>query len=493
MTSKSSYKQIIQASTIIGGSSLVNILINIVRVKVLAALLGPAGVGLMGTLSSIMGNASTLAGVGLAESGIRQLARSDNSPAMVARIRRTMWIASLTLGSLGGFAVFLLSVPIAKLIFDDAQRSQQVAWLGIGVFLTVVAGLQTAVLQGLQRIGDMAWASIISAVLGTAGGIFAVWQYQESGIVAFVLIGPLFAVLVTRIYVMRLPAADSSPIELKHVQEEWSAMFGLGLVFVSAALMTNVSGLVVRALVARELGLDATGYFQAAWGISMQYIGIVLAAMATDFYPRLTQAIDDRAAANRLVEEQAEVSVLIAGPIMILMLAIAPLVITVLYSGEFSSATEVLRWQVLGDIIKVAGWPMGFILAARGERMLFFITQLIWNAGYILLVWLGLPYLGLKATGIAFLICYAVAFLINCAIVYRINGFRYSNKFLISLLKLSVIAVFVFLLSMRSELAASIFGSIAAVIVGIFNFRRIILLAGPDSRLGAFLHRLVSK
>lgn len=493
MTSNSSYRRIITTSTITGSSSFVSILINIVRVKVLATLLGPAGIGLMGMLSAIMANASTLAGLGLAESGIRQLAKSDNTASMLARIRRTLLIGSLTLGLLGGLAVYIFSSPIAKLIFNDATRSEEVAWLGIGVFLTVVAGSQSAVLQGLQRIGDMAWASIISALLGTVGGILAVWQYKEAGVVAFVLIGPLFAVLVTRIYVMRLSTTEIDSIKLGHIRNEVREMLGLGLVFVSTALMTSISGLVVRALVSKDLGMDATGYFQAAWGISMQYIGIVLAAMATDYYPRLTQAIGDKVTANRLVEEQAEVSVLIAGPIMILMLAVAPLVISVLYSGQFAPATEVLRWQVLGDIIKVAGWPMGFILAARGERALFFITQLIWNACYVLLVWLGIPYLGLKATGIAFLVCYVMGFLINCAIVYRINDFRYSYRFMALLATLFLISICVFLLSTHSEKLAAIFGCAAAIIAGIYSLRRLLLLAKPESRAGTFLNRLISK
>lgn len=493
MTSHSSYRRILRTSSIIGGSSFVNILINIVRVKALAALLGPAGVGLMGLFSAIMANASTLAGAGLAESGIRQLAKSDNSPAALAHIRRTLLLGSITLGALGGITVYLCSTPIAKLIFGDATRSQEVAWLGIGVFLTVVAGSQSAVLQGFQRIGDMAWASIISAILGTAGGILAVWHYREAGVVAFVLIGPLFAVLVTRIYVMRLPTTNDDPIELDQIRKEGREMLGLGLVFVSSALMTSISGLLVRTLVSKDLGMDATGYFQAAWGISMQYIGIVLAAMATDYYPRLTQVIGDKATANRLVEEQAEASVLIAGPIMILMLAVAPLVISLLYSGQFTPATEVLRWQVLGDIIKVAGWPMGFILAARGERTLFFITQLIWNSSYVLLVWIGIPYLGLKATGIAFLVCYALGFLINCVIVYRINDFRYSNRFLVVLAALFLISSCIFLLSTHSEKLAALIGSLAAIVAGIYSLRRLLLLAKPESRIGNFLNRLTSK
>ena len=50
-----SYREIFRSSAIIGRASLVKIVIGIIRVKVLAVLLGPAGVGLMRLYQSIMG------------------------------------------------------------------------------------------------------------------------------------------------------------------------------------------------------------------------------------------------------------------------------------------------------------------------------------------------------------------------------------------------------------------------------------------------------
>jgi hypothetical protein len=65
------YGQILKSSTIIGGSSVVNVLMGIVRVKVNAALLGPGGVGLIGRYNSISQIVGTLADMGVGSSGVR--------------------------------------------------------------------------------------------------------------------------------------------------------------------------------------------------------------------------------------------------------------------------------------------------------------------------------------------------------------------------------------------------------------------------------------
>ena len=71
-----SHRQVFRSSAVIGGSSAINMIIGIVKVKVLAVLLGPAGIGLMGLYQNIMGMAATLAGCGIGSSGVRQVASS---------------------------------------------------------------------------------------------------------------------------------------------------------------------------------------------------------------------------------------------------------------------------------------------------------------------------------------------------------------------------------------------------------------------------------
>ena len=158
-----SYRQILHSTSIIGGSSVLNILIGLVRVKVLAVLLGPAGVGLAGLYSGIMSTAGTLVGFGLGNSGVRQIAEAGGEPQTLSRVRRALWFANLVLGVVGLLLLWLLREPVSRWVFDDTAHAGAVGWLGLGVLLSLIAGSQTALLQGLRRIGDMARVSVLGS------------------------------------------------------------------------------------------------------------------------------------------------------------------------------------------------------------------------------------------------------------------------------------------------------------------------------------------
>jgi O-antigen/teichoic acid export membrane protein len=103
-------------------------------------------------------------------------------------------------------------------------------------------------------------------------------------------------------------------------------------------------------------------------------------------------------------------ALLLAGPALLAMITLAPWVIHLLYAASFAPATDVLRWQVLGDILKVASWPMGFILLAMGRGGIFIATEFTWNATYLGAIALGIQEWGLVIAGVGFWFAYLVYF-----------------------------------------------------------------------------------
>ena len=198
-------------------------------------------------------------------------------------------------------------------------------------------------------------------------------------------------------------------------------------------------------MVLRKIDLAAVGCYQAAWVLGGTYVGFIIQAMGADFYPRLTAVANDNPECNRLVNEQAEVGLLMAGPGVLATLTFAPLVIQLFYSAKFGPAVEILRWICLGMMLRVASWPMGFILIAKGERKLYFWTELLSNLLYLALVWAGMMIFGLKGTGMAFFGLYVVYWIGIYLIVRRLSGFRWSaaNRRLAFLFVPLVAAVFV--------------------------------------------------
>lgn len=430
MSKDESYRQILRSSSIIGGASVINVAVGLLRIKVAAVLLGPAGVGLIGLLTNLAGTASTVAGLGVSNVGTRQVAEAAgrNDVVAMAAARRALFLGSLVLALLGTAVFWSLRGVLAVRVLGDASLASEVGWLALVVGLTVAAASQTALLSGMRQIGDLARVSVLSALFSTLLGIGALMLLGRGGLVAFLIATPLASFLLGHVYVARLPKILTPRTPLRVLAGQWRVLARLGAAFMVAGLAVTLGQLLVRTLVQRQLGPDALGYFQAAATISMTYIGFVLMAMGTDYYPRLTAAIDDHAAVNRMVNEQTEVALLLAGPVFLAMMGLAPWVIELLYSQSFHPAAEVLRWQVLGDILKVVSWPLGFIILAAGNGRTFMLTETLAVSVFVVLTWLGLPLMGIAASGIAFFGMYVVYLPVVYWFAWRKTGLRWASS-----------------------------------------------------------------
>lgn len=490
---KGSYRRILKNSSIIGGASFTNIAIGLARTKVLAVLLGPFGVGLASLYTGFLTTAGTFATMGVGTVGTRQIAdafsRNDDHTLYVAR--RAMFWGTMLLAVAGALVTWSLRRLLAGWVLGNPSYSSVIGWLSIGVALTVAGASQGALIQGMHRIADLARVTVLSSILGTVLGVaLLLWQGRH-GLVAYVLVAPLATFLLGHYYVSRLPGLKADSATFSQLSGEWVTLLRLGFAFVGAGLAASLVQLWIRITVGRVLGTAPLGQYQAAWTISMQYVSFVLTAMASDYYPRLTGVIRDREAAARLVNEQTEIALLLSTPVFIAMMGLAPWVIHLLYSSMFTPAGEILRWQVLGDIFKVASWPLGFIILAAGDGKTFFWSECITNLLTALLVATLLPVLGIRITGIAYLATYTFYLPVVYWLARRRIGFRWSMS-----VKRLVSSAFIACAGVGTVAWLSRWGSLAGVLLaatfGAYSLGRIShmsALGGPLGRLGTVVRR----
>src|SRR5207302_2214629 len=151
---KQTYGTILKSSALVGGSSVVNVAIGIVRTKGMAMLLGPAGFGLFGLYGSIQNLAQSIAGMVINSSGVRQIAEAvgsggkDRIANTAAVLRRT----AVVLGVLGATLLVLFSRQISGLTFGSMERAAPVSLLSLAVLFGLISGGQGALIQGMRRI-----------------------------------------------------------------------------------------------------------------------------------------------------------------------------------------------------------------------------------------------------------------------------------------------------------------------------------------------------
>ncbi len=231
----------------------------------------------------------------------------------------------------------------------------------------------------------------------------------------------------------------------------------------------------------QSAGVDAAGLYQAAWTLGGLYTGIILQSMGADFYPRLTAVAGSDTKCNRLVNEQAQVCLLLAGPGVIATLTLAPLVMTAFYSTEFQAAVTLLRWICLGMMLRVVAWPMGFVILAKGHQRDFLWTEAAATIVHVGVAWLLVRRLGVDGAGVAFCLLYVWHSFVIYLVVRRSTGFRWSveNRRLCLLLIPAAILTFVCLTWLPTAAGISI-GLAATAASGLHSLRYLLLLCPPN-------------
>lgn len=485
----SSHRQILRSSSIIGGASVINIAMGLLRQKAAALILGPAGVGLIGLYQSLIATAAALGALGLGNAGSRQVAAAvgrEDAHALAGARRALFWVTSI-LALLSAVLLWLFRGTVARLFFANPSFSPAIGWLGVAVGLSIFAGSQIALLTGMRRIGDVARVSIISSLLTTVAGIGALMALGREGVLVFVIATPLAAVVVGLAYVARLPRSTVRT-SWPSVKPQARMMILLGIPIMIGGFAGLGGQTMARILVQHAFGLTELGYFQAAATLSITYLGFVLHAMGTDYYPRLTAVIQDHGAAVKIVNEQSEVAILLAGPMLIGMMGASPWILQLLYSADFYPAAPILQWHILGDLLKIVSWPLGFILLAKGDGRTYMLTEIGASALFVFAIWLGLPLIGIEAAGIA----YFALYLVYVAVVYALGrhkiGFRWSRNVKHSFAVLAAGCFSVFFLAQWNEYWAAAAAAAGSLSFGWWAFGRLSSALG-----GSFIDKLLRR
>ena len=468
-----------------GGAAGINLLLSMIRTKFVAVLIGTTGVGLISSFGAVQGLIGTLAGLGIQASGVRDVAaavgKGDEQAIgrAVLTLRRICWLTGLV----GMAAMMLFSPLLSQLTFGSNQYTYDIAALGIIILFGNLSGGQLALIQGMRRIGDLARANIIGAALGTAVAIGCYTALGLRGIVPTLVVVAGIQLVLSWYFARRVPVPKVA-LSWKETFTEANGMVRLGIVFMWNGLMLSGVSYLTITLIAQQISLQAVGIYSAAFALSGMFVNFVLGAMGADYYPRLTAVAHDKAAMNRLVNEQTEIGLLLAVPGLLATMAMAPWVIHIFYTSEFLPAVELMEWFILGCLGRVISWPLGFVMLALGKGRWFLLTETSFNIVHIVFIALGLFLFGIEGVAIGFCVMYVGYTLAVYLVGRHLIGFKWSAE----CIKIALIAIpllmIAFIVSRLLPLwTATIIGTVLTITVSAYSLRGLIQRIGLEHRL----------
>ncbi len=431
----SSYKEIIKTSGMIGGSQIITILVGIIKTKIFALFLGPSGVGLFGMFSSISDVVRVSTGFGLNVSGVRAMAQAkgadDNRE--VARIRVILVRLAFLSGIIGTLCTLIFSRELSYFTFKNYDYVNQIRILSVSMFFTALSGMQTCLMQGLREIKMMVSTSLCTCIVCAIVSVFLVYVWRFESIIWVIITNAIITWIINRIFFLKIKF-EKTDVSYKETFEKGRKIVKLGLFLISVDIFTTVVMYVLRSFIVDQGSLDDLGIFQASWTLSMQYVGLVMGAMMTDFFPRLAQSIKDVDKTNTLLNEQTLVCLLIGSVVVTCMLAFLPLIIMLLNSTKFVANLLLYQLMVLGVAPRIISYPMGYLLLSLEKGSVYIFFSGIFYLLLIISVYLLWPVFGFVSIGLGFCSSAYVSLIINFFILLKTFPLKYTNSCLILML-----------------------------------------------------------
>ena len=430
-----SYRKVLNATSLFGGVQVINIIISLVRSKVIALLIGPIGMGISNLLLTTMELINGLTNLGLERSAVKDisLANTNSNSKSVAKtisiLKKLVWL-TITIGII---LMIALSPWLSEIAFGNKDYTISFIWISIALLFKQLSSSQLAILQGLRKLQYLAKANLLGNFIGLLITLPLYYFFRIDAIVPAIIIATFMSFIFTYYYSQKLDIAPVA-ISRKEAVSEGKGMINLGVMLSLSSMITLLVAYIIRIYIGssnetEELGLIDVGLYSAGFVILNSYVGIIFNAMGTDYFPRLSEIANDIIKLRKTVLEQAIVAILLITPIIVVFLAFAPLIIVILYSNEFSPIVAMVTWGILGMIFKAVSWSMGYMIIAKGDSKVFIKTAIGFNAILLLINIVGYHYGGLEGIGISFFIYYIIHFITIRIITYYRYDFYFEKGF----------------------------------------------------------------
>ncbi len=421
-----SYQHILKYTGIFGGVQGLNIVLGLVRTKLIALLLGPSGMGLASLFNTTVGFVSQATNLGVSFSAVRHLSSlyDAGDEAALAHFVKVVRGWSLLTALLGMLVCVMIGPLLSQTTFAWGNHTLHFMLLAPAVGMLAITGGETAILKAMRALGALASVQVLAVVAALVISIPIYYFFGESGIVPVIVLMALATMLLTVRHSYRLVPLQLSGA--KGMLGEGMEMVRLGVAFTLAAVIGSASELLIRSYLNVVGDLDMLGLYNAGYMLTITYAGMVFSAMEADYFPRLSGVQHDIDATNECVNRQMEVSLLLLSPMLAALMLSLPILIPLLFSAQFLPVVEMAQVATLAMYLKVMTLPVAYITLARGYSLSYLFLETSYYVAFIVLFVVGYEQWGLYGTGVAVALAHLFEYVLVNGYAYKKYGYRFS-------------------------------------------------------------------
>lgn len=412
-------QDIVKVFSLTSVSTLVRMLTGFISVKVVAVIIGPAGIALLGQLNNFIGIVMSLASGGINNGIVKFTSEFKESERKTRLYFSTSLRITLALSFFSGIVLILFPKYWAKVVLFDPSYYYVFTLFGIALTLFTLNGYLMSIINGFKEFKLFVRISIISSLLGLFFSVFLVYALGLRGALISAVSHQSISFFVTLWFIRKTPWFNRLHFNAgidKKIIKDFSKYSLMALV---TAATIPVSQLFIRGYAISNISIIEAGWWESMNRISGVYLTIITASFGVYYLPRLSELRHKSDISKEIVT-----SFKIILPSVVLLFIMIFLfrnqIVRLLFSEEFLPMAALFKWQLIGDIFKISTWLIGTVLIAKTYTKLYILNEVIFSLAYVLLSVAFTQQFGIVGVTMAYAINYALAL---CFIIYVYKRF----------------------------------------------------------------------
>ncbi|MEI6285445.1 MAG: O-antigen translocase [Bacillota bacterium] len=400
-----------------GIATVAKILTGLVSTKILAVLIGPSGVALIGQINNLIAIVLPIGSGGINNGVVKYLAESDSVESAKKYVKQAVLI-TLICSLICSVLLLAFARYLSFKLLETAEYTYVIVFLAVFFILMAFNGIFLSILNGLRQIRKLIIAQIISSFISLVITVALAYMFNIKGVLIASILSQSIICLVSFWYCWKCKVLQDIFVDFSYDKSVLKKYCKYTIMTLVSAFTVPIGQLLIRNNVINKLGLVDAGILQGMWTISGVYLMVITIALSTYYLPKLS-GLSDRADVWREIKSTL-VMVAPAVAIMVIVLFCSrEIIVNLLFTQDFFAMNKLFGAQLIGDFIRIISFVFAFIMQAKALVKQMIFGEIIFTFLYVVMVRFFVIDYGLVGVPIAYCLVYLSYLFYSIFVYYR--------------------------------------------------------------------------
>ena len=398
-------------------STLVRMLTGLISVKVVASIIGPCGIVLLGQLN----NFSTIL-LGVANGGInsgitKYVAEYKEDESAIKKILSNALQITLFFTFIVSLGLIILHNQLSRLVMLSDEYGYVFLIFGFTIFLYTLNTLLISILNGYKEFKRYVIVNISGTIVGLLFTICFVFSMGLKGALISAVSYQSVVFFITFWICRKAPWLSVIYYRERLDRKMLRRFLNYSAMTLVSLSVVPVSQMLLRGYVISEISMTEAGWWEAMNRISNVYLMVITTSFSIYYLPRLSEIKEISELRYEIFKcYKVIIPILLSGLTLVYLLR--HFVVMILFSPDFYPMESLFIWQLLGDFFKISSWLLAFLMVAKSMTKTFIATEVVFSGLFVVLGYLFMNLNGVVGITQAYFVNYVI-YTVCMVVIFR--------------------------------------------------------------------------